>query len=118
MKVNEAISISNVKAVTLTRALFKRKSCEIIKVSHEAVDFDSALKRIHWALVVPSFVMILFAPYATYLICRQVEKSEALERHHALIQSAAVIVCLLTGNSYGNSSSFFDLRNENMIKKF
>lgn len=66
------------------------------EVSHEAVDFDSALKRIHWALVVPSFVMILFAPYATYLICRQVEKSEALERHHALIQSAAVIVCLLT----------------------
>ena len=67
------------------------------EVSHDTVDFDSALKRIHWALVVPLFVMILFAPYGTYLICRQVEKHDALEKHRTLIQSSAVIVCLLIG---------------------
>jgi len=65
------------------------------EVAHDTVDFDSALKRIHWALVVPLFVMILFAPYGTYLICRQVEKHDALEKHRTLIQSSAVIVCLL-----------------------
>ena len=67
------------------------------EVSQDTMDFDSALKRIHWALVVPSFVMILFAPYGTYLFCRQVEKHESMEKHRALIQSAAVIVCLLIG---------------------
>jgi len=65
------------------------------EVSQDTMDFDSALKRIHWALVVPLFVMILIAPYVTYLICRQVEKHDALEKHRTLIQSAAVIVCLL-----------------------
>ena len=72
------------------------------EVSQDTVDFDSALKRIHWALVVPSFVMILFAPYGTYLICRQVEKHDAIEKHRTLIQSAAVIVCLLIGKQIKN----------------
>ena len=61
------------------------------------MDFDSALKNIHWALMVPSIVLILIVPYGTYLICREAEKRDRLEQHKALIQSSAVIVCLLIG---------------------
>lgn len=64
-------------------------------VSQATMDFDSALKRIHWAMVVPSIVLILFSPYGTYILCRQVEKYDAIEKNRTLIQSAAVILCLL-----------------------
>jgi len=59
------------------------------------MDFDSALKSIHWAMVVPSIVLILFIPYGTYLICRQAEKHDALKKQSTLIKSSAVIICLL-----------------------
>ena len=61
------------------------------------MDFDSALKSIHWAMVVPSIVLILFIPYGTYLICRQAEKHDALKKQSTLIKSSAVIICLLIG---------------------
>lgn len=79
----------------------ENKKCSVCnfeyEITQDRMDFDSALKNIHWALVVPSFVMILFIPYGTYLICRQAEKHEALDKHRTLIQSSAVIICLLIG---------------------
>lgn len=65
------------------------------QISQDIMDFDSTLKNIHWALVVPSVVLILFIPYGTYLICRQAEKHVALDKHSTLIKSSAVIICLL-----------------------
>ena len=79
------------------------------------MDFDSALKRIHWAMVVPSIVLILFSPYGTYILCRQVEKYDAIEKNRTLIQSAAVILCLLIGKKILNKGDNFFVK---MIKKF
>jgi len=77
----------------------ENKKCSVCnfeyEITRDIMDFDSALKNIHWALVVPSFVLILFIPYGTYLICCQAEKHAALDKHRTLIQSSAVIICLL-----------------------
>ena len=79
----------------------ENKKCSVCnfeyEITRDIMDFDSALKNIHWALVVPSFVLILFIPYGTYLICCQAEKHAALDKHRTLIQSSAVIICLLIG---------------------
>lgn len=81
----------------------ENKKCSVCnfeyEITRDIMDFDSALKNIHWALVVPSFVLILFIPYGTYLICCQAEKHAALDKHRTLIQSSAVIICLLIGES-------------------
>ena len=65
------------------------------------IDFDETLKKIHWFMVVPSFVTILFAPYGTYLLCGQVDqyRISSFERHHTLIKSAAVVLCCFIGFS-------------------
>lgn len=77
----------------------ENKACSVCnyeyQITQDIMDFDSALKNIHWALVVPSFVLILFIPYGTYLICCQAEKHASLDKHLTLIQSSAVIICLL-----------------------
>ena len=82
----------------------ENKKCSVCnfeyEITRDIMDFDSALKNIHWALVVPSFVLILFIPYGTYLICCQAEKHAALDKHRTLIQSSAVIICLLIGTCF------------------
>ncbi|CAG5096824.1 Oidioi.mRNA.OKI2018_I69.XSR.g14798.t1.cds [Oikopleura dioica] len=73
--------------------------CQVCKQEYliyiEKIDFDDTLKKIHWFMVVPSFVTILFAPYGTYLLCRQVDeyRISSFEKHHTLIKSAAVVLC-------------------------
>lgn len=73
--------------------------CQVCKQEYliyiEKIDFDETLKKIHWFMVVPSFVTILFAPYGTYLLCGQVDqyRISSFERHHTLIKSAAVVLC-------------------------
>lgn len=77
----------------------ENKKCSVCnyeyQITQDIMDFDSALKSIHWAMVVPSIVLILFIPYGTYLICRQAEKHDALKKQRTLIKSSAVIICLL-----------------------
>ena len=79
----------------------ENKKCSVCnyeyQITQDIMDFDSALKSIHWAMVVPSIVLILFIPYGTYLICRQAEKHDALKKQSTLIKSSAVIICLLIG---------------------
>ena len=94
----------NVLTIGVIMKTEESKKCGVCnyeyQMSQDIMDFDSALKNIHWALVVPSVVLILFIPYGTYLICRQAEKHEALEDYSTLIKSSAVIICLLIGKNF------------------